>query len=157
MPIFASATRITSMSSAGSSDSDRYPCAIVPPNGPAFAASGSTWIHWWSPVASANWLTRSCSTFTHGLEPRSRSSLDASSAKVSSVAIRLCRLSRRCAQGLPAGAHHPGHHPGRGRSGREPVAQLGEQLVGVPAPVADEQLARVPALEDVHRAAVDEE
>ena len=30
----------------------RYPCAMVPPKGPAAARSGSTWIHWWSPVAS---------------------------------------------------------------------------------------------------------
>src|SRR6185295_15419086 len=27
---------------------------MVVPNGPAAARSGSTWIHWWSPVASAN-------------------------------------------------------------------------------------------------------
>ena len=39
---------------SGSSDSVRKPCAIVVPNGPAAARSGSTWIHWWSLVASAN-------------------------------------------------------------------------------------------------------
>src|SRR3954454_13597894 len=44
-------------SRAGASASVRYPWAIGPPNGPAFARSGSTWIHWWSPVASANRLT----------------------------------------------------------------------------------------------------
>src|SRR5437879_5303651 len=38
-----------------------------PPNGPALARSGSTWIHWWSPVASANWLTCSCVTRCHSL------------------------------------------------------------------------------------------
>ena len=27
---------------------------MVPPNGPAAARSSSTWIHWWSSVASAN-------------------------------------------------------------------------------------------------------
>src|SRR5688500_4092887 len=37
----------------------RYPWAIVPPKGPSFAFSGSTWIHWWSPVASATVFTRS--------------------------------------------------------------------------------------------------
>jgi hypothetical protein len=41
----------------GSSDSVRKPCAIGAPNGPARARSTSTWIHWWSPVASANRLT----------------------------------------------------------------------------------------------------
>ena len=30
--------------------------------GPAAARSGSTWIHWWSPVASANASIRSCGT-----------------------------------------------------------------------------------------------
>src|ERR687895_662252 len=30
---------------------------MVPPNGLSFARSGSTWIHWWSAVASANWFT----------------------------------------------------------------------------------------------------
>src|SRR3712207_7658100 len=32
----------------------RKPCAIVVPNGPEAAFSWSTWIHWWSSVASAN-------------------------------------------------------------------------------------------------------
>ena len=32
------------------------------PNGPAAARSRSTWIHWWSPVASANASMRSCVT-----------------------------------------------------------------------------------------------
>src|SRR3954467_11940866 len=41
-------------------DRVRYPCATVPPNGPFAARCGSTWIHWWSPVASANRFTRSC-------------------------------------------------------------------------------------------------
>src|SRR5690349_1434704 len=44
----------------GSSDSVRKPWAIGPPKGPALARSTSTWIHWWSPVASANWFTCSC-------------------------------------------------------------------------------------------------
>src|SRR6476659_4002995 len=41
-------------------ESVRNPCAIVVPNGPSAARSGSTWIHWWSPVASANALIFSC-------------------------------------------------------------------------------------------------
>ena len=32
---------------------------MVPPNGPSLAFSSSTWIHWRSSVASANWSTRS--------------------------------------------------------------------------------------------------
>jgi hypothetical protein len=33
------------------------PWAMGAPNGPAFARSGSTWIHWWSLVASAkSWI-----------------------------------------------------------------------------------------------------
>jgi len=31
----------------------RKPWAIVPPNGDAFARSGSTWMNWWSWVAPA--------------------------------------------------------------------------------------------------------
>src|SRR5688572_1372478 len=37
------------------------------PNGPAAARAGSTWIHWWSPVASANSSMRSCSMVTHSV------------------------------------------------------------------------------------------
>src|SRR3954468_4006851 len=49
----------------------RYPWAMVPPNGPAFAASTSTWIHWWSPVASANPSIRPWSIVVHSVAPRS--------------------------------------------------------------------------------------
>ena len=45
------------------SDSVRKPCAIGAPKGPSFARSGSTWIHWWSSVASANVLMRSWVTW----------------------------------------------------------------------------------------------
>jgi hypothetical protein len=39
-----------------SADRVRNPCAIVVLAGLSRAArSTSTWIHWWSPVASANW------------------------------------------------------------------------------------------------------
>src|SRR6478735_1844874 len=44
---------------------------MVAPNGPSFARSGSTWIHWWSPVASANAFTRSWSISSQVLGPRS--------------------------------------------------------------------------------------
>src|SRR5690349_23158837 len=53
----------------GSSDKVSRPCAIVAPNGPFTARSGSTWIHWWSSVASANRLTRSCVTSSQSVGP----------------------------------------------------------------------------------------
>src|SRR5215471_17611861 len=53
-----------------SSESVRNPWAIVVPNGPCAAFSGSTWIHWWSPVASANSLMRSCVTSSQLLGPK---------------------------------------------------------------------------------------
>src|ERR1700704_161397 len=40
-------------------DRVQYPWAIVPPKGPFWARSVSTWIHWWSPVASAKALISS--------------------------------------------------------------------------------------------------
>ena len=42
---------------------------MVPPNGPAAARSSSTWIHWWSLVASANAVMRSWSTVSQSLVP----------------------------------------------------------------------------------------
>ena len=46
MPIRPPDGGITSDEATGSSDSVRYPWPIVVPNGPSFAFSGSTWIHW---------------------------------------------------------------------------------------------------------------
>src|SRR5690606_20812776 len=40
-----------------------------PPNGPCLARSTLTWIHWWSWVASANWLTCSCVMVNQSLVP----------------------------------------------------------------------------------------
>src|SRR6185437_5935253 len=52
------------------SDNVRNPCPIGPPNGDSAAArSGSTWIHWWSSVASANVFTRSWVTSSHSVTP----------------------------------------------------------------------------------------
>ncbi len=64
---------------------------MVVPNGPVAAFSGSTWIHWWSPVASANWSIRLCSTVTQSLVPSS-----------SPTAADSSLSSRRCASGHPA-------------------------------------------------------
>src|SRR4051795_8368013 len=59
------------------------PCAIGPPNGlSAFARSTSTWIHWWSFVASANWLTASWVTSYQSLVPSSWPTRPGSSAMV---------------------------------------------------------------------------
>src|SRR5919197_1994554 len=60
----------TLLPSIGTSDSTRKPCAMVMPKGPSLARSGSTWIHWWSPVASANRFTCVWSTACHSLDPR---------------------------------------------------------------------------------------
>ena len=49
----------------------KSPCAIVPPKGVCAAFSGSVWIHWWSPVTSANWLIVSCVTSYQSLTPSS--------------------------------------------------------------------------------------
>src|SRR5580704_8383154 len=51
-------------------DSVRYPWAMVVPKGPDAARSGSTWIHWWSPVASANRLTCAWSITCQSDHPR---------------------------------------------------------------------------------------
>src|SRR5580658_8739157 len=52
------------------SDKVRYPWAIGPPKGPLAARSGSTWIHWWSSVASAKRFTRAWSTRNQSDQPR---------------------------------------------------------------------------------------
>ena len=58
---------------------------MVPPNGPSAARSTSTWIHWWSPVASAKAFTRSWSISSHSLAPRSSPTAAVSSSKVVKV------------------------------------------------------------------------
>src|SRR6478672_1207770 len=75
-------TRMISGRSTGANDNVRYPWAIGPPNGPSFARSTSTWIHWWSPVASANRSTRSCSIVTHSEVPSSSPTAAATSSRV---------------------------------------------------------------------------
>src|SRR4051794_18837991 len=60
---------------------------MVPPNGPAVARSTSTWIHWWSPVASANWFTRSCLIWIQSLVPISWPAAASISSKVVNTRI----------------------------------------------------------------------
>src|SRR3954464_12245955 len=78
MPISTPSNRAAScgaelapMVSFVSIDKVRKPWAIVVPNGVAFAASGSTWMNWWSWVTSANWLIWSCVTSNHSPVPSS--------------------------------------------------------------------------------------
>src|SRR5438445_13565360 len=151
----ASLTDTTSLSSIGSIDRVRYPWATVVPNGPFAAASGSTWIHWWSPVASANRLICSCVISCQSLVPSSRWA-DCSGSSVVSVVVISPFLSS-LAQRLSARLVHRGEHSGRRRPAGEAVAELLQQRVRVPAFVAREQLAGFPAAEHVDDAAVDEE
>src|SRR5277367_1095181 len=57
---------------------------MATPKGPPLARSGSTWIHWWSSVASAKRLTRSWVMGCHSEKPRS---LPTSSAKASTPSM----------------------------------------------------------------------
>src|SRR5690348_7299194 len=66
---------------------------MVPPNGPWAACSTSTWIHWWSPVASAKASTRSCSMVSQSLEPSSSPTASDSSSSV--VKVRMEWKDRR--------------------------------------------------------------
>src|SRR5512133_2194540 len=148
----ASLTDTISLSSIGSIDRVRYPCATVVPNGPFAAASGSTWIHWWSPVASAKRLICSCVISCQSLVPSSRSP-DCSSSSMVSVVVTCSSLPHR----LTARLVHRGEHSGRSGPVREAVAEFLEQRVRVPTLVACEQFPGLPAAQHVHDAAVDEE
>src|SRR3954470_15753477 len=54
---------------------------MVPPNGVSAARSGSTWIHWSSPVASAKASMRSWVTSCHSLTPSSSPTFARSSSR----------------------------------------------------------------------------
>src|SRR4051812_20116606 len=73
-----------------------YPCAIGPPKGlSALARSTSTWIHWWSPVASAKRFTASWVTSYQSLVPSSWPTRPGSSAMVVVVVMpRYCQPGR---------------------------------------------------------------
>src|SRR6266511_2763904 len=149
----ASLTDTTSLSSMGSIDKVRYPCATVVPNGPFAAASESTWIHWWSPVASAKRLICSCVISCQSLVPSSRSPDCSSSSIVRVVVISFSSLPHR----LTASLVHRGEHSGRRGTVREAVAELLQQRVRVPTLIACEQFPGFPAAEHVDYATVDEE
>src|SRR6476620_3230678 len=78
---------------------------MVPPSGLAAARSGSTWIHWWSPVASAKALTRSWVTSCQSGGPSSLPISAVSSSKLagrtgSAVVSVICLPRFRVVQGL---------------------------------------------------------
>src|SRR4051812_9902261 len=110
----------------------RNPCATVFPNGPSAAASGSTWIHWWSSVASAKVSTRFWSTVTQGLVPRSSPTAPRSSS--TSANTRMGSSSRLALQvggeflGLPDQRHPLGGCAGERRDVDRGDAGGGEGL-----------------------------
>ena len=61
---------------------------MVPPNGPAAACSGSAWIHWWSPVASANESIRAWSISIQSVGPSSSPIAASISAMVVNVRMQ---------------------------------------------------------------------
>src|SRR5579862_4488018 len=96
---------MTSWRMAGMIDRVRYPWAMVPPNGPAAARSGSTWIHWWSPVASANRSTCAWSITCQSDQPRCVPASAFNSSMVETVVVMAPTLG-----------------PGPGRASLEPHA-----------------------------------
>src|SRR5436305_6801104 len=121
------------------------PCAIGPPNGlSALARSTSTWIHWWSPVASAKRFTASWVTSYQSLVPSSWPTRPGSSAMVVVVVMpRSCQPGRRRSSRGQDDVHQPDLHArDAGREGLERPGPLvrgvvdlldGPELVGVPA------------------------
>jgi hypothetical protein len=68
---------------------------MVVPKGPAAAFSGSTWIHWWSPVASANRSIRFWSISSQSLYPNcSPTAAFSSSADVKILGSAMSLASR---------------------------------------------------------------
>src|SRR5215475_13745806 len=100
------ATSTSWLSSGMTRDRVRYPCAMVPPNGPAAALSRSTWIHWWSPVASAKALTGSWVISSQPVCPRSAPASALSSSRPLAVVVMRsslwCRRRRSAPQPQPA-------------------------------------------------------
>src|SRR3954470_21451099 len=89
------------------SETVRYPCPMVLPNGPFLARSTSTWIHWWSSVASANWLIRSCVIVSQSVVPRSvPAAVSSASGDANRVAIQPFYHRGNSGARPPVGAHH---------------------------------------------------
>ena len=80
---------------AGISESRRNPWAMVEPNGPAAARSPSTWIHWWSSVASAKASIRSWVIVVHSPTPMDDPTMDRKSSMDTFPPVRWRRDLRR--------------------------------------------------------------
>src|SRR5947209_10717628 len=95
-----------------------------PPKGLSFVArSGSTWIHWWSPVASANVLTASWVTSNHSLLPSSVPTSPGSSLIVVVVVMPAFLRGHRADVFRDPCALLTGLHTGQGRA--QPSAPQG--------------------------------
>src|SRR5579884_2730943 len=93
MPAPGSSWGSTSYDIWGSSESVRYPCATVPPNGVCAAISGSTWMKLWSPVVSAKAWIFSCGTSIHDEGPNSApTSIELMPERLRALLDRLVRL-----------------------------------------------------------------
>src|SRR3954447_7829163 len=108
---------------------------MVPPNGVSFARSTSTWIHWWSPVTSANvstsfWVT-SCQSEVPSVSP------SACLSSSSPVIVRMAghHTSRRAGPAfavrharatLPRLLLRAGQGQGRGGAAGQRAARLGQ-------------------------------
>src|SRR4051812_42654023 len=116
---------------------------MVPPNGPSAALSTSTWIHWWSPVASANASTRSWVISSQSVLPRS--SPTASASWSVEVKVRMARTYRWRGPSAVGGPRHRGcddravgasyavaapHRRTAGQPGTLPVEGHDDRLVG---------------------------
>src|SRR6476619_2931049 len=129
---------------------------MVPPKGPALARSTSTWIHWWSPVASAKASTRSWVISNQSVVPRSAPIASVSSSKV--VKVRM--------PGTYPAAHGsvlqaPGVRHGRGDDGAvgaayavpDPRGRVARQPGALPVQRYDDRLVGG----DLHELAADRE
>src|SRR5215217_1128483 len=98
---------------------------MVPPKGVSFARSGSTWIHWWSPVASAK---ASMSFWDTSCQPETPSSSPSACLSSSSpVMVRIAGTLCTHYVALPGGQGHGTHPRGprlRGRAADQRRAGL---------------------------------
>src|SRR3954447_24079123 len=102
---------------------------MVPPNGPSFARSTSTWIHWWSPVASANTSTRSWSIGSHSELPSSSPAAADTSSRV--LKTRMPSTYRAGLPGAAAGVWKDrGMTPSADQVRRAPKVLLHDHLDG---------------------------
>src|SRR5208283_6195426 len=97
----------------GSSDRVKKPCATVVPNGPLPARSGSTWIHWSSPLASAKRSMRPWSTVIQSLMATSWPTSGSSSAielnsRMTPLTYHTASAARRPAARGSRGGRRPG-------------------------------------------------